>query len=187
MRMALRRGVSSSATVLSEAGGAAFDALFRAHYPALCRFAARLSGSSAVGEEIVQQVFADLWNRWASRAEPMPERAYLYKAVRHQILDLRRHETVRRRFAVELPSTHSLPSPEVGADRTVELQDLTRAVAAAIERLPPKCREVFRLSRQDDLSYQEIAVSLGLSVKTVEGQMARAFRHLRAGLAGSGS
>src|ERR1051325_9547543 len=88
MRMALRRGVSSSATVLSESREAAFDALFRAHYPALCRFAARLSGSSAVGEEIVQQVFADLWNRWASRVEPMPERAYLYKAVRHQILDL---------------------------------------------------------------------------------------------------
>ncbi len=63
-----------------------------------------------------------------------------------------------------------------GEDALLELLDLQDA----IERLPARCRLIFTLSRQQDMSYGEIARSLGLSVKTVEVQMGRALKALRA-------
>jgi RNA polymerase sigma-70 factor (ECF subfamily) len=61
--------------------------------------------------------------------------------------------------------------------------ELRTALAAAVDELPPACREVFELSRGQGLRYAEIATTLGISIKTVESQMGKALKHLRARLA----
>jgi RNA polymerase sigma-70 factor (ECF subfamily) len=66
----------------------------------------------------------------------------------------------------------------------VECGDLATAVRAAVDRLPPRARAIYRLQREAGMSYAEIARELGISVKTVDGQMGRAIRMLRASLAG---
>jgi RNA polymerase sigma-70 factor (ECF subfamily) len=66
----------------------------------------------------------------------------------------------------------------------VEAADLATALARGIDQLPERCRLIFTMSREQDLSYAEIARILGISVKTVETQMGRALKALRSRLAG---
>jgi RNA polymerase sigma-70 factor (ECF subfamily) len=63
------------------------------------------------------------------------------------------------------------------------LAELDRAIRAAVDRLPPRCREAFQLSREHQLSYEQIAETMGTSVKTVQEQIGRALRALRSSLA----
>ncbi|HJU73447.1 MAG TPA: sigma-70 family RNA polymerase sigma factor, partial [Gemmatimonadaceae bacterium] len=67
-------------------------------------------------------------------------------------------------------------------DESVTESELAAAVRAAVDRLPPRCREVFMLSRDSGLTYGEIAKALGISIKTVETQMGRALKALRESL-----
>ena len=158
----------------------AFDMLFRQHYTALCRFAGRILGTDAQAEDVVQELFLYIWDRHEVIDEATPSRAYLYRATHNAALNRLRHEQVERRWA----EGEGKPREEGGATAADELEygELAMAVRQAIERLPERCRLVYTLSRQERLSYPEIAATLGISVKTVESQMTRAFRQLRAAI-----
>ena len=158
---------------------AEFESLFRTHYAALVAFATGMVGSTDAAEDIAQDVFVAVWRR---RAEMPPEavsRAYLYKAVRHRALNSIRHERIAR-DAAELPD-HSFAA---NADEDLLHGEVESAVRAAIARLPDRARLMFTLSRDEGLTYAEIASVTGVSVKTVETQMGRALRALRHSLAG---
>jgi len=157
----------------------AFDALFRANYAGLCRFAGRILGSPAAAEEVVQDLFLYIWERHEVIDASTPSRAYLYRAAHNAAVNRLRHRRVERRW-VEAEGAAEPAAPMV--DDELGLEELAQAVTRAIERLPERTRLVYTMSRQENLSYQEIAAALGLSIKTVEAQMARAFRLLRAAL-----
>ncbi len=160
--------------------GSPFDELVRAHYGRLCNFAYRFVRSRDAAEDVVQEVFARLWQQRQQFdvRDPLP---YLYQAVRNRLVTSRRHELVRARWraGVEHEERHA-----TDAASDVELADLRRAVARAIDALPERCRLIFTMSREQDLSYAEIARVLDISVKTVETQMGRALKALRTRLAG---
>lgn len=159
----------------------AFDALFRRHYYALCRFAARIMGTSAEAEEVVQEVFMFVWERHDVITDATPPSAYLYRAVHNTALNRVRHGRVERRWAEGEGRVHKEPC--AAAEALVEQEELALAVRRVIEQLPERTRLVYTLSRQDQLTYAEIAATLGISVKTVEAQMTRALRRLRLALA----
>ena len=71
----------------------------------------------------------------------------------------------------------------VATDDDASTDEVTRAVNRAVDKLPPRCREIFLMSREGGMTYAEIAHSLGISIKTVETQMGRALRSLRLSLA----
>ena|SRR5881394_1452175 len=157
-----------------------FDALFRRHYRPLCRFAARMIGGAAASEDVVQEVFSLIWERHDVISETVLSRAYLYRAVHNAVLNRLRHQRVERRWVEgQVTGSREITPP---ATALVEEQELAVAVNRAIARLPERTRLVYTLSRQNHLTYGEIAATLGLSVKTVETQMARAFRQLRLAL-----
>ena len=164
----------------SPSPSSAFDELVRAHYGRLCNFAYRFVRSRDGAEDVVQEVFARLWQQREQFdvRDPLP---YLYQAVRNRLVTSRRHELVRERWraGVDHEGRHA---PDAASE--VELADLRRAVARAIDALPERCRLIFTMSREQDLSYAEIARILDISVKTVETQMGRALKTLRARLAG---
>ena len=164
-----------------EAREQAFDALFRRHYRALCRFATRMLGGEAEAEEVVQELFLFVWERHDVISDASPSRAYLYRAVHNAALNRIRHQRVERRWAdgEGHPVGQATDAP---VDTMFEEQELARAVRQAIAQLPERTRLVYTLSRQDQLTYAEIAATLGISVKTVETQMTRAFRRLRIAL-----
>jgi len=154
----------------------AFEALVRAHYQRLANLAYRYLQSDAAAEDAVQEVLLKVWRRRkaVNLADPLP---YLYQAVRNEcLMALRR----RRRWAMTGLDAEEIEAPAGEGEAAVDLQAaITRAVAA----LPGRCRLVFTMHREQDLSYAEIARILGISRKTVENQMGRALRTLRKRLA----
>lgn len=127
---------------------------------------------------IVQDAFIALWER---RPEVSPERgmeAYLTTIVRNRCLNYLRDQ---KKFNRELLDFEGLLADDEGvmpADR-LEIDQLETRIKDAIGELPEKCREIFLLSRFENMKYQQIADHLGISVKTVETQMSRALNHLR--------
>lgn len=152
----------------------AFDALFR-HYSALVyRFAYSYLKSRPEAEEIVQECFLKIWEKRQQLHDDVPLKGYLFTTAHHAILNqLRRHGHHLRYQA------HSATQEPALVDNGVEFSELEGVYRAALEQLPPKRREIFILSRQQGLSYPEIAAQLNLSVKTVEAQMSHALKFLR--------
>ena len=157
-----------------------FDAFARAHYERLCNFAYRYVESRDVVEDIVQDVLTELWRRREQFdvRDPLP---YLYQAVRNRALTYVRHRRVRERWQARVLAEGEPHTADTAPD--VELTDLARAIASAVDALPERCRLIFTMSREQDLTYADIARILGLSVKTVEAQMGRALKALRTRLA----
>jgi RNA polymerase sigma-70 factor, ECF subfamily len=159
-----------------------FDQLVEAQYGNLCSFAHRLVGSRDLAEDIVQDVFAQLWTRWETFdvRDPLP---YLYQAIRNRVANDRRQWKVRHRSRDRIAAQANERGQDDAA-ASLEASDFAVALARAIEALPERRRIIFTMSRQQGLSYAEIARLLGISVKTVETQMTTALRGLRTQLAG---
>ncbi|MFL5562523.1 MAG: RNA polymerase sigma-70 factor [Gemmatimonadaceae bacterium] len=165
---------------IRQGGERAFDVVFREHYASLVRCAEAMLHRRDVAEEIVQDVLLALWQRRDALVVEDSLRAYLFRATRNRALNHLRHVAIERRaepelFAVEVPDAPA-PAALIG-------EEIDVALHTAIATLPPRCREVFELSRVHGLRYAEIAATLAISVKTVEAQMGKALRMLREQLA----
>lgn len=158
------------------------EQLFRAHYRGLCAHVRDFVYSIDAAEEIVQEVFLRVWDNCRLGRTELPTKAYLYAAARNHALSVLRHERVLHDHETRalLASDNNDTDPTVQDD--IEVDELTTAARNVIARLPDKCRRVFTLSRERGLTYVEIAQVLGISVKTVELHMTRAFKALRAEL-----
>jgi len=158
---------------------AVFGALVSAHCDRLCKYAHRYVRSREAAEDVVYDVFTRLWERSGALdvRDPLP---YLYRAVHNRaILHLRR-ERVRERWRCRGSSDALTAEP---AHAMMERADLAQAIDRAIAELPERRRQVFTMSREQNLSHGEIARILGLSVKTVESHVWRAIVALRARVA----
>lgn len=164
----------------------AFEALFRAYYPALCVFVEGYLGSADATRELVQDLFVRIWeNRrdWLVRGSVG---SYLYTAARNQALNQLRNETTRRRLTNPRRWPGNPPGmgqPVASADERVESRELESAVREAVAGLPERYRRVFELRSQHGLTHAEIARVLNLPVKTVQTQSRRALERLRSLLA----
>jgi RNA polymerase sigma-70 factor, ECF subfamily len=155
----------------------AFEQLFRAHYPALCGFANKLLGDSDMAEEIVQNIYVQLWEKRDSIGIASSPKSYLFSACRNACLNHLNHLKVRNRFAGEV---QALPLEQAAdAAASLELQELNLRLHTTIDQLPERCREVFVLSRFEGLKYDEIAERLAISPRTVEAQIGKALKFLR--------
>jgi RNA polymerase sigma-70 factor (ECF subfamily) len=159
----------------------ALGEVFRAHFAGMASFVQRFVRSPDVAEELVQDVFLKLWTKREQLAEIETLRTYLFRAARNTALNHLRRQKLERRWQEEQGMDDDPPAAFAADEETTE-QEVTAAVQEAINRLPPRCREVFLLSRDGGLTYAEIARSLEISVKTVETQMGRALKSLRVSL-----
>ena len=155
----------------------AFDILFRSYYSNLCRFGWRYVKSKAVAEELVQDVFAYIWENRGNWEPLGTVRGYLYKSVKHRAIDYLKHQLVVDQYHDLMKSEINYVTIEINEEQhDAHLRD---AIAKAIENLPERAKMVFKLHRYDGLSYKEIAQVMDISVKTVENQMTRVFKLLR--------
>lgn len=158
----------------------AFDDIFRVYYPSLVGLAESIVQQRAAAEDIAQDVLVALWRRRHALAIETSLRAYLFRATRNRALNRIRDERVRRDAAPRIAADAARPPP---TDASAVQAEIEAALRAAVQTLPPRCREVFELSRVHGLAYAEIADVLGISIKTVENQMGKALRILRKHLA----
>jgi RNA polymerase sigma-70 factor (ECF subfamily) len=161
----------------------AFEAVFRAYHARLCGFAYRHLGNAADADEVVQDLFLALWQKRESLSIRSSLRAYLFGAVHHRVLNRSARARLEQRWLQEGGVTElEVADDSVPADETLQASEFTARVNAALQSLPPGCRQVLQLRWLDQLSYAEVAEVLGISVKGVENQLSRARKALRAAL-----
>jgi len=156
---------------------AAFERLVRLYYEELCDFVASQIRHSTAAEDIVQDIFLNLWRRreeWAPRSSLQ---AYLFGAARNASIKYRKRRRVRRRWKNEEQAKEPIrdPGPEAG----MRHRELEQAMQESVRALPPRRREVYILSRHHGLTYKEIAVVMDIAPSTVDNQMVEALRFLR--------
>jgi RNA polymerase sigma-70 factor (ECF subfamily) len=165
----------------------ALEVIFVGYRAELLAEALRVTRSAALAEEVVQDVFLAIWTGRARWHVATSLGAYLHRAV-HNVASRTAASRSRGLSAgVELDAAAARaptlfrdpdPAPDVRAERA----ELADAITAAKDEMPLRAREVYVLSRENDLTNREIADSLGLSVKTVESHMKRARDVLRSKL-----
>jgi RNA polymerase sigma-70 factor (family 1) len=155
----------------------AFKHLYERHWFELYQSAFAMLKDQHAAKDILQDVFVWLWENRAT-LNITYVKAYLKAAVRFKVANYIRSGSIRDHIFDELAkiSTHSHPPT---SDELIELKELRQVIHDSMYQLPEKCREVYRLSREEGLSNQEIAQRLGISVKTVEAQMTIALKRLR--------
>lgn len=149
-----------------------FEAIFKEYHAQCVAFAVHYTGDVHEGEEVVQQVFLKLWEKRENVDITGMVKSYLFAAIRNTAISNWRKVTVRNEK--EQASGYELV-PSVTVSQAWELEKMYQQ---ALEKLPERCREVFVLSRQQQLKYAEIAVLMNISVKTVENQMGKALKHM---------
>ena len=155
----------------------AFEWVFKQYYSKLCGYASRFVYSDESAEEVVQEVFVRFWERSENLNPESSLAAYLYRSVYNTCLNQIKHEKVKdnyRNYVINYMDRYADDLQDAE-----EQKELLQMVVDAIDELPPRCSEIFKLSRFEGLKYQEIAEHLGISLKTVEVQMGKALRVLR--------
>lgn len=151
------------------------EKVFVEHYRALCLYALHYVNHLDISEDLVQDCFCKLWEQPDRVRHEEAVRAYLFRMVRNACMDYVRKNT-EQNYEV-------LPSDLEGVLDEVECEEQARKEARlweAIDRLPDRCRKIFLMNKRDGMKYKEIAQALGLSVNTVENQVIKALKRLRA-------
>lgn len=165
---------------------AAFKKLFEEYYPKLYWFVNRYVMSKEIADDIVKELFIELWQRKDRVVIQSSLNAYLYASARNRAFNYQRSKQSREKYltirSIEDEELTIIKSPTKNPSEVLEQKELSKAVQEAVELLPGRTKLVFTLHRDDGLTYLEIAQVLEISVKTVENQMARAFRILRSKL-----
>jgi RNA polymerase sigma-70 factor (ECF subfamily) len=158
-----------------------FEKLFRSSYVSLVRYARILLKDHDMAEEIVQDLFFRLWQDRETLKIESSLNGYLFRSVHNKSLHYIEHLKVVSRHAGEMASSASRSSEPVTEE--IYYTELQERVTRVLERLPERCRAIFRMSRFDGLKYNEIADKLSVSLKTVEADMGKALREFRKALA----
>lgn len=149
-----------------------FESLFKSNFNKLCNLSNRIVRDKEAARDIVQEVFARVWDKRHELAIHTLSN-YLSRSTTNASLN---YLESRKKF---VQISDSLLSRDASyTDKTI-LNEIEQRIVNSIENLPPQCKVIFSLSRFDELTYQQIADQLNLSVKTVETQMGRALKQLR--------
>lgn len=159
----------------------AFEQLFRALHAPLCEVVDSYVLSQQVAEEIVQDLFMAVWVDRDRIPPPRSIRAYLFASARNRALQHLRHRSVTRKWAERVrvdPTLHTSAPPRT-PERALEMDELSRAVRIAVDLLPPRSRVAFVLRWDYEMSNEQIATAMDISVKGVEKLLATAKAKLR--------
>ncbi len=164
-----------------------FDRLFKNTYPKLFFYARGIVGDDYDAEDVVEEVFCELWQRMDDIEIGAHIEGFLYRAVYTRAINLlkRRGASAARTALLDEINTRrmeTLASDAGDPHGMLENEDLRKTLEAAIGALPAKCAQVFRMSYIEGMKNDEIARSFGISVRTVEAHMYHALRCLRENL-----
>ena len=152
----------------------AYDFLMDSFYQKLCTYAYTLAKDHSKAEDIVQNVFVGIW---VNRKKINPDfsiKNYLYKSVYNEFIDQYR----KNKPVIFLEKKYMEAIDLVVEKEEGNLDELMKLVNIEINNLPQKCKRIFLLNKKEGLTHIEISEYLGVSTKTVEGHMTRAFKIL---------
>jgi RNA polymerase sigma-70 factor, ECF subfamily len=163
--------------LLSNEGDLFLKYLFDQYYLEFCKLSFKYVGRTDIAEDIVQEVFINIWNKRFALNYSGKVKPYLLKSVINASINYIKSKFARQDMADE-DFAKNTPEKYDPHDELVK-SELNQLVKIAIEQLPDKCRAIFMLSRFSDLTYKEIAEQLNISIKTVEAQIGIALKKLQ--------
>lgn len=144
-------------------------------YPSLVVFAKQFLSNQAEAEDVVQNAFVKLFENFESGKNINAMKGYLYRIIRNECLNVIKHQKVKQRYGSEMENV--IHTEKYYVQKVIE-EETMATLAAAVETLPPQCKQVLYLSL-NGLKNNEIAEDLNISVNTVKSQKLKAYRRLR--------
>lgn len=151
--------------------------LFDSFYKELVIHSIKIVANKGVAEEAVQDVFIQLWKNRENFSLEKSFHSYLFTAVKNRSLNYLKSRYGKIRFD-DLDLIKQVSYGQT-ADEGLVIDELREKIQASIDLLPPKCKVIFTLSRNSELTTTEIANHLGLSKKTVQAQISIALRKIK--------
>lgn len=168
-------------TVLQRIAGGdqlAFHQVYRCFHKKLFYFALAIVKTREAAEEIVEDVFIKLWRHRATITGIHNLRIYLYTAIKNTALNYvskKARENITEPFDdIDIVLSEAALSPE----QILITSEIYKKICRAVEALPPRCKMIFKLIREDGLRYKEVAEILNISVNTIDAQMAIAVKRI---------
>jgi RNA polymerase sigma-70 factor, ECF subfamily len=154
-----------------------FEELFKTYYIPLCEYCLRYVSDPDIAEEIVQDLFFRMWIKRDEININTSMKSYLYMALRNHAINHINHLKIHDKYH-QFIQIRAKTDIDYQID-VLEEKDMERIMKKAVAMLPEKRRQIFEMSRFENMKYHEIAEKLNLSVKTVESQMSKALENLR--------
>ncbi len=151
--------------------------VFKEYFGMLKSYSMRFMDEPEDAEEVVQDVFVKFWEKCESIAPDSSIKSYLYRSVHNTCLNHLKHQKVKDSYKLYVISYMEKSEDHIDLDGPKT--GIQERIFEEVDKLPPRCSEIFKLSRFEGLKYQEIAEHLNISVKTVEVQMGKALKVLR--------
>ncbi|WP_239063409.1 RNA polymerase sigma-70 factor [Bacteroides sp. 51] len=172
-------------TMASDENRNSFEEVYISYFSKMKHFAREYVVSDEDAENIVQDVFLELWERKELLNMPINLIAYLFTAIKNRCIDLLRRKVMIRETADKLQEEHLLTlrmkyySLEAFDQNLFQEKDIEQILSEAINNLPEKCREIFVKSKIEGKKQKEIAAELNVSINTIETQMGIAYKKLK--------
>ncbi|MGC4232894.1 MAG: RNA polymerase sigma-70 factor [Niabella sp.] len=158
---------------------AAFRELFEHFFPGLLSFCISILKNQHLAEEVVEDVFIKLWENRKTATVVRNISLYLYKAVRYASINaLEKKKKYESISLDEVGESFTFTYAMSRCESSLISKENCLKIAEAVSQLPPKCRLIFRLIKDEGMKYKEVSQLLNLSEKTVENQMNIAFKKL---------
>lgn len=158
----------------------ALSALYLRYWDKLLSVACNRLKEPETAEEVVQDIFFSLWKHRNTLQLKHSLSSYLAVAVKYRVIDAMRRRYQKRNHELQRSDYEEASSPS--AEVSVFEQELKEQIEGTIKRLPEKCQMVFRMSREQGLTYKQISAELDISEKTVETHISKALKDLRTNL-----
>ncbi len=155
------------------------DFMFDNYYNALCNHALRMVNDDSASEDIVQEVMLTIWKKREQIKIESSLKAYLYRCVTNRSLNYLRD---KRNQVEEIEDKYMDVSADI--EEKIYFSETQEMIMEHVNKLSPRCRQVFIMNRLGQMKYKEIAAELEISVKTVEHHIAKGLHILRESLGG---
>ncbi|MDB5157992.1 MAG: polymerase subunit sigma-70 [Mucilaginibacter sp.] len=165
------------AELLKSGNQLAFTELYNRYNGLIYIYACKITGDNDIAEDLVQELFVNLWDKRQIINFTSSVSSYLYAAVRYKFFDLVDKQKVRSDYAQNFQLF--LDNGEHLTDNYILEKELANIIEKEIDKLPAKMRRVFLLSRKENLTNKQIAVHLDISEKTVKNQLSTALKTLK--------
>lgn len=164
--------------LVAEGNEQAFEKIYNYYHKKLTAFSRNYTKSKELAEEVVEDVFVKLWCNRENVTQIQSLNVYLYTAVKHQSLNTLSQEARRLVTKLLVVSEYDVHSETNSPHDLLVTSELMQSVQSAVESLPPRCKLIFQLVREDQLRYKEVSEILNISVNTIDAQMAIAVKRL---------
>jgi RNA polymerase sigma-70 factor (ECF subfamily) len=155
-----------------------FETLFKSYYPPLLYYSVKITGRTDISEEILQELFYNLWKNRETLSISRNIKSYLYNSIRNRSIDYCRRQKFEKSSSTSL-EYFNIESPGGNPEERAEAEEMEKIISGTLAKMPPRRRDIFIMHRLGEKKYDEIATLFSLSVKTVESEIGKALKMLR--------